>query len=366
VIASILLGLTLAPAAFVQDVFVSKSIDSNQGFPTYRIPAICKTAKGSLLAFAEGRQAVSDQAANVLVLRRREASSMDWTPLQVVARDEPASLNNPCVLATQTGRIFLMYQRFPRGYHERNVESGADPDKTCRSFVIQSDDDGRTWSAPRDISDVAKPPEALTVASGPGVGIELMKGRHRGRLVFPFNLGARGHWTSFAVFSDDGGRTWQRGASAPKAPGTEPNETQIAELADGSILLNARNQAAAKMRLESRSSDGGATWETVVPRPDLPDPVCMGSVMRISFAPSVLAFTNPASTPGRINGTLRVSRDEGRTWTDSRVITPGSFAYSCLVPTSPGRVGVLYETVETLPSGQEGYRIRFADIKLPG
>ncbi len=344
-----------------EDVFVSGRLDAASPYDTYRIPALCRTRKGTLLAFAEGRRSVADQAGNALVLRRRKAGTKAWGPLQVVQRGEPHALNNPCALATKGGRVWLMYQRYPHGKAEYTVEPGFDLDRSCLTFVTHSDDDGASWSEPRNISQSVKGPEARSTASGPGVGIELTRGKAKGRLVFPMNEGDKGGWNVFAVVSDDGGKTWVRGGSAPKVAGTQPNETQVAELVDGSLLMNARNQAAGRFRLQCRSTDGGLSWDTATPVPELVDPVCMGSVVRLSFKPDVLAFTNPADPKERRNGTFRLSIDGGKTWPYAEVLEPGSFAYSSLCPLPKNRVGVLFETVADATGG-EGYRIRYGEV----
>lgn len=357
-----LLSLLPAPiSADFQDVFVSGRMDVSVPYDTFRIPAICRTAKGTLLAFAEGRRSVSDQASNVLVLRRRASRSKAWGPLQVVERDEPNSLNNPCVLPTRQGRVWLMYQRYPAGLNEMTAEPGLSRERSCLTYLTFSDDDGRSWSAPRDISAEAKASNDRSDASGPGIGIELTRGPHRGRMVFPLNGGGGGKYDVFAVFSDDHGRTWQRGTVAPKGPDLQPNETQIAELADGSILMNCRNQAKGRFRLQCRSLDGGATWSEATPRPDLVDPVCMGSIVRLSFKPDLLAFSNPNDPKTRRNGTLRLSSDCGTTWVPAGVIAPDSFAYSNLCPLPGGRIGILFEQVSDLGGGREGYRIRYGE-----
>lgn len=348
----------LSPA---EVVFAGHRLDATQSFDTFRIPALCLTAKGTLLAFAEGRESVNDQAANVIVLRRKLKKTAGWSKIQVVVRDEPASLNNPCVLATKGGRVWMMYQRYPFGTNERTTATGLEGPKICRSFVVSSDDDGTTWGTPRDITSVVKRPEIQSDASGPGIGIELERGKHAGRLLFPFNEGAHGQWTAFSVYSDDGGKTWERGVSAPKLPGTNPNETQFVELSDGSVMLNARNQGPGKFRLSAFSKDGGQTWSEATPVKELIDPVCMGSILRFGDR---LLFSNPASTKTRENGTLWVGTQDGRAWTPLLEIEKESFAYSCLAALTRKSVGILYESVLRLPGDQEGYRILYREIPL--
>jgi sialidase-1 len=346
-----------------QDVFVSKTLDAGQPYEVVRIPALCRTKRGTLLAFAEGRLSISDQSSNVIVLRRREQGRTTWSPIRVVVHDEPASLNNPCVLVANRA-IWLMYQRYPQGLNEWTTLPGLDPEKSCRSFVISSMDDGLNWDAPRDLTQIVKGPGIQSNASGPGIGIELQRGPHKGRLVFPCNEGSKGSWSAFAVYSDDEGVTWKRGASAPKPPSLHPNETQFVEMSDGGVRLNARNQASGHFRLSGTSRDGGETWDIVKAEPELPDPVCQGSILRLSFNPNLVAFSNPADTAHRANGTVRLSRDDGETWDKGRLIVAGPFEYSCLCSLPGRKVGVLFETREFSPGGKEGYRIRFTDLEI--
>ncbi len=347
----------------VEDLFVSATLDATQPYAVTRIPALARTKAGTLLAFAEGRRAITDQSSNILILRRKPARAKDWTPIQIVVADEPNALNNPCVLTTDSA-IWLMYQRYPHGLNERTTDPGFDPEKSCRSFVMSSKDDGKSWSAPTEITKVVKASGIQSVASGPGIGIELKRGPHKGRLLFPFNEGANGAYSAFTVFSDDKGRNWKRGPAVEKAPGTQPNEMQFAELSDGSVLLNARNQASGHFRLTSISRNGGENWDPVTPELSLPDPVCQGSILRFSFKPSILIFSNAADVSRRANGTMRISRDEGKTWSAGVPIAQGSFEYSCLCALPDGKVGILFETREFSPAGREGYRIRYTTLDV--
>lgn len=360
-----LLVATLA-LAMVQDVdlFVGSRLDASAPYDTYRIPAISRTKNGTLLAFAEGRASVSDQASNTLVLRRRDSKSKEWTPVQVVASDPPHSLNNPCLLPTSSGRVWLVYQRYPAGLNENSVKPGTSRETSCLTFMKYSDDEGRSWSEAREVSAILHRPDLRSVASGPGVGIEIQRGPHRGRLLFPFNQRGPDGWTVFGFYSDDKGKTWLRGEPAPKELGTQPNEVQCVELADGSVLMNARNQASGRFRLQGTSVDGGYSWSMMKPVPSLVDPVCMGSILRVSFSPDLLAFTNPNDASKRQNGGLRFSRDGGVTWSDSVIVVPGSFAYSCLTLVGPKRLGLLYEAVRW-KGESEIYIIRYREIDIP-
>ncbi len=357
---ALVLSLVVARAAELPlvDVFTG----GQEGFAVYRIPALVTTKRGTLLAFAEGRKNMGDQAQNQIVLKRSTDGGQTWLPLQVVAADGASSLNNPqAVVAGKTGRVLLMYQRYPPGRREGNVVAGLTGTNVCTGWITHSDDEGVTWSAPRDISAQLKHPTATSLAGGPGIGIELRRGPHAGRLLMPFNEGPAGKWRVFAAFSDDGGASWKLGEVAPQGGKGYGNEVQMVELGDGSVLLNARNQGGAKLRKVATSRDGGATWSPLADDPNLPEPVCQASLLRHpnTGAPEkdVLLFCNPASQSKRANGTVRLSRDDGKTWPVNRVVCPGPFAYGCLTSLPDGAVGLVFE-------GDNYRRIQFCRFTL--
>jgi len=337
------------PAAGVDAVSVP-FIGGQNGYPAYRIPSIVVTRAGTVLAFAEGRANKSDHAENDIVLRRSTDGGKTWGELQVVAEDGPNCLNNPtAVVLRGSGRVLLMYQRYPKGKHEREVKPGVSGDDTCLSFIITSDDDGKTWSKPSDITpQVKRPTVATSLASGPGVGIELTRGKHAGRIVFPFNQGPFGNWQVYAVYSDDGGKSWRFGDLAPAGAAGRGNEVQMVELSDGRVQLNSRGSSGKALRKVAVSADGGQSWSELADEPAMPESRCQASVIRYD-EPSLgnqgaILFVNPAVTAGRTKGTVRMSTDDGATWPISREIVPGSFAYSCLAVLPDKSVLCLYET----------------------
>jgi len=339
------------------DVFVG----GEGGYPAYRIPALLATTRGTVLAFAEGRANLSDNARNDLVLRASADGGRTFGTLRVVARADGGCLNNPCVVEVEQGehegRILLVFQRYPDGVGEARVVPGYDDPRVCRTFLAWSDDDGATWSAPRDITRAAKRPEVTSVASGPGRGIQLRAGPRAGRIVVPFNQGPADRWRVYALFSDDGGETWTRGECAPDPEVGVANEVQVAEAPDGRILLNARSFHGPKQRLVAWSSDQGATWSRLAYEPELPDPSCMASLVASRGAVgSGFLYAGPGSESGRTDGTLRSSAD-GESWTGSWPIAAGAFAYSGLAFLPDGRLGCLYEA--------DGYaRIRLSRLEL--
>lgn len=343
------LSFTLFPqeALVPTDVF----INGREGYPKYRIPALLYTQKGNLLAFCEGRASISDHAANDIVLKRSTDQGRSWLPLQVIAEDGANCLNNPEVVQVDpTGRILLVFQIYPRGLHESEVGPGVDNDTTCRAWIMHSDDDGVTWSERREITrEIKRPTFATSIASGPGNGIQLKMGPHKGRIIFPFNQGPVNRWKTYAAYSDDLGKTWAYGEVAFEQDPGYGNEVQMVELSNGTVLLNSRSQNGKKCRKIAYSHDGGINWTGLLDEPRLPDPVCMASIIRLGTSglnPAPVAFCNPADENDRINGALRISYDDAQTWQLYQSLYPGSFAYSHLADMGNNQVGVLFERDE--------------------
>jgi sialidase-1 len=326
------------------DVFVN----GQEGYPQYRIPAILYTQKGTLLAFSEGRASISDHAANDIVLKRSTDNGKTWLPLQVVAEDGENCLSNPEVVQVEpTGRILMVFQIYPAGLHESAVKPGVSGDQTCRAWITHSDDDGKTWSKRREItSQVKRPTFATSIASGPGNGIQLKFGTYKGRIIMPFNQGPVNRWKTYAAFSDDLGKTWAYGEVAFEQDAGYGNEVQMVELSDGTVMLNARIQGGKKCRKIGISKDGGQNWTGLVEEPQLPDPVCMASIIRMNSSnrvPAPIVFLNPADENDRVNGVLRVSLDDASTWSLYKLVYTGSFAYSHLADMGNNQVGMLFE-----------------------
>jgi sialidase-1 len=259
-----------------------------------------------------------------------------------------------------------MFQSYPEGCGEGCVteghESNGDKDTVCRTLVMHSDDGGDTWSTPREVTrEVKRAVGATSVATGPGVGIQLAHGAHAGRLVMPFNEGPYDRWRVYAAFSDDGGDSWRIGAVAPNAPKGLGNEVQMFERADGAVVLNARQHLGAKRRTAAVSTDGGATWSQLADVPELPDPQCMGGVLALGGG--TVVFTGCDSESRRALGTVWISRDDGRSWPEKMLVEPGGFAYSVPIDLGLGADGA--RMIGVLHEGAGYKRIEFARVSLP-
>lgn len=348
VAALILVSLAAVAGAAEEPPREAVFVSGRGGYHTYRIPALLVTKKGTLLAFCEGRKTGRADDGDIdLLLRRSEDGGRTWQPVQRVYEEEdarPVTIGNPCpVLDRQTGRIWLPFCR-----DNRDV------------LVTWSDDEGRTWAEPREITDAVKRPDWGWYATGPGVGIQLLHGPHRGRLLIPCDhrdADGRKVTSSHVIFSDDHGRTWQLGGTV--APHT--NECQLAELRDGRLMINMRNYWGREgdrperggLRAVATSDDGGRTWSELRFDSTLIEPLCQASLIGIGAAngddAAWLLFANPASQSKRHRLTVRLSTDGGHSWPVAKVLHAGPAAYCCLAALPEGAFGCLYEAGETDP-----------------
>ena len=360
---AILAAVTSAPARqreAAAPLLIEVFAAGEGGYHTYRIPSAILTQKGTLLAFAEGRRAGAGDAGDIdLVLRRSHDGGRTWTPIQVIGDNGPNTFGNPCaVVDRRTGTIWLLTTQNRGTDREKDIIAGTS-EGSPTVWVMRSQDDGATWSAPVEITASVKAPDWTWYATGPGVGIQARSGR----IVVPGNHAEAksGIHRSHVFFSDDGGQRWTLGASSDA--GT--NESQVVELADGGLLLNMRNHPPKpeNFRMIARSTDGGRTLSAAVPDRALVEPPAQASLLRFSSASNQdrnrLIFANPAST-ARERMTVRLSYDEGVTWAVSRMLHDGPAAYSSLVVLPDRSIGLLFERGDRSPYE----RITFARFTL--
>lgn len=342
-----------------------------EGHKRYRIPAIIGPVKGVLLAFAEGRvHGAADFGDINIVMKRSNDKGRTWGEMKVLVDYDSLQAGNPAPVVDLTdpeypgGRIFLFYNT--GNNHEGEVRKG----KGLREvWYITSTDGGETWSPPVNITTQVHRPNQPRVnaaynfsedwrsyANTPGHAMQFQSGKFKGRIFVAANHSAGDPQPGFrdyaahGYYTDDHGKTFHLGGSV-NVPGS--NESTAAELSDGRLMMNIRNQRKDTLqRLVAISSTGGATWDTAYFDPNLPDPVCEGSILMVGkkAGKGILAFCNAADQNHRDNLTLRISYDEGRTWQKNIVIDkapPGKegnhSAYSDIVQLSRSEIGVLYE-----------------------
>lgn len=344
---------------------VSVFVNGRDGYACYRIPALVTTTNGTVIAVADGRLSNCGDIPNPLdlVAKRSFDNGRTWTALQVIANYGSNSsdtdtypsygITNPvprvaggdaALLVDRTnGRVWVLYDN-------GGAASGKPYNRAIKLEMRFSDDDGATWSGPLDL-EALNPglrPSAPELLTGPGNGIQIAGGTNAGRLVFPVYIQGGPSYSSL-IFSDDHGQSWHLGGNA----GTGGGEIQVAETAGGAMLATIRDAGlpATGVRYFSRSTDGGLAWTApyymMTTPPSIPDPVCQGSILRLSTTndsnASRLIHANAANSSSRNNMTLRISYDEGQTWPASNQVYAGGSAYSALAPLASGEVGLLFE-----------------------
>lgn len=319
-----------------------------EGYSCFRIPAIIKTKKGTLLAFAEARKNNCADNGNIdLVVKRSTDGGKTWGPLTMIWDDGNNTCGNPVPVVDQsTGEIILVMSWNRGSDNIGDINNGTGLPR--KAYLTSSGDDGLSWKAPEDISGDVMQPGWGWLSTGPCHGIQLTKGAHKGRLVVPacfitVNTKAADRTeAAFVMYSDDHGKHWQSGAYAD--PGTlTPSETTVVELSDGRLLMNSRCTGK-NYRISSLSADGGATWSPMLAEFPLVDPVNQGSLLGVEFGGVYTVFFSNAASTKRMNLAITASDNEGENWTRRYIVNPGQVAYSDMVQVDNGKIGISYET----------------------
>jgi sialidase-1 len=335
-----------------------------EGYDTFRIPAVVRAANGALVAFAEGRRdSAGDSGAIQTVSRTSRDGGCTWGPLAVVTTNGDATAGNPTPVLARDGELVLLTVH--NGLvSEKQIMSGQASDQdTRRVFVQRSNDNGRTWTAARDITPDTKRPGWRWYATGPGHATLLSHGPHAGRIVVPANhstappagssdVGTEAkYYGGHDLYSDDNGRTWHIGFTDDRTDGViAANETSMTELPDGTLYFSSRNQgSAAGHRVDGYSTDGGQTLvRPYQVQPTLSGTKVEGSVLQTTI-PWLMLYSGPADPATRAVMRLRLSTDRGRTWRPGRTVAAGPAGYSDLVQAGPLTAGLLYETGQAGP-----------------
>ncbi len=217
---------------------------------------------------------------------------------------------------------------------------------------MSSEDEGLTWSKPREITRSVKKPNWTWYATGPVHGIQIKKGNRKGRMIISCDHieEKTKKYYSHVIYSDDAGESWQIGGITPQ---DQVNECSVAEIGRGKLILNMRNYDRDQMnRKISISKDYGNNWGDIYYDETLIEPICQASILRYTYngpRKNNLFFLNPSDKNKRINMTLRLSDDLGSSWKNYITLHEGPSAYSDLTKLPNGNLGCLYEAGEKSP-----------------
>jgi len=317
-----------------------------EGYDTYRIPAVIVTDRGTVLAFCEGRRDNRSDTGDIdMLVKRSGDGGSTWSDQEVVWGDAGNTCGNPCpVVDRETGTVWLLMTHNLGIDRESEIIDGKSQGSRT-VWVTASEDDGRTWREPLNITSSTKRADWTWYATGPGNGIQLSSGR----LLIPCDHIEAGtnRYYSHVIYSDDHGTTWQLGGTTSH---DQVNECCVAELENGDVLLNTRNyDRSQRTRQVTVSGDGGMTWRDQRHDETLIEPICQAALVRYPGRGDRLLFSNPASRDDRRNLTVRLSDNAGGSWPHGKVLHPGPAAYSSLAVLSDGTVACLYERGEDHP-----------------
>ena len=337
-----LLAAALVPSAAADPALptlVPVFTAGTHGHACYRVPSAIQAPSGALLVFVEARGAsCQDNTPKDVMLARSADGGASWSPPRMVLAGFAAgqTYRNPTAVIARSGALVLQF-----------VNSTRDP---WRSLQMVSLDEGATWGPPLDPQLGA----ADSFLAGPANGLRLSaRSAAPGRLLLCGthidDPGARPPPGARVWLSDDASGAPGTWASPPGALAPRMGECAMAELRNGSVLMNfrANHLRPCNCRAQSRSDDGGATWTPLADAPELVEPVCSAGLLALAGGAELL-FSNPASATSRVNMTVRRSSDGGSTWPARAQIWPGGSAYSVLLPvgSSGAAAGIVFETME--------------------
>ncbi|WP_415909565.1 exo-alpha-sialidase [Oleiharenicola sp. Vm1] len=325
------------------------------GYASHFVYGIGVTWDDTVLIACEARVGGGDADEKDLLVKRSTDQGRTWSPDQVIeGASDHASWSNP-TFVTDGLTTYLFYTQ--------SVSSDLG-----RVFVRTTRDNGRTWSERTELTHLwTGNPHHWTQLSAIGHGIKKLKEPHRGRVLVPFHHRRevdrppvqRGYGNDVILLGPDG---WEIAGGPPLEPARGTNEARLAERADGSLLLIAR-QAAGNNQLRARSvsSDGGRSWSAWETQADLRGTVCDSGLLRFSDAHLLYSF--PAgvarSAQQRQDLTIKASIDGGEHWNAGRMLHRGQATYSDLARDSHGNIYCIYGRDGTNFMGDRVFVARF-------
>lgn len=330
----------------------------DDGVNAYRIPGIATTNKGTLLAVYDARynnSADLQEYVNIGLSRSTDGGKT-WEKMRFpLSFGEygglPKSQNgvgDPAILVDENTGTAWVVAAWTHGMGNNRAwwssYPGMDLNHTAQLVLAKSDDDGKTWSAPINITSQVKDPSWYFLLQGPGRGITMSDGT----LVFASQyIDSTRVPNAGIIYSKDHGKTWKISTLAR----TNTTEAQVAEVKPGELMLNMRDNRGGS-RAVATTKDMGATWiDHPSSRSALIEPVCMASLIKVAAKDNVLnkdilLFSNPNTVKGRHHITIKASLDGGLTWLPENQILldeDENWGYSCLTMIDKETVGIIYE-----------------------
>ena len=331
----------------------------DDGASAYRIPGLVTTNNGTLLGVYDIRynSSVDLQEMVDIGVSRSTDKGQTWEPMRVAMTfGETGGLphaqngvGDPSILVDEKTNTIWIVAAWTHGMGNGrawwNSMPGMSADSTAQLMLVKSEDDGKTWSQPINITPQVKDPSWYFLLQGPGRGITMKDGT----LVFPIQfIDSTRIPNAGIMYSKDRGTTWHLHNLAR----TNTTEAQVAEIEPGVLMLNMRDNRGGS-RAVATTRDLGKTWyEHPSSRSALQEPVCMASLIHVDAKDNItgkdlLIFSNPNTTKGRNHITIKVSTDGGMTWPLSNQVTldeDESWGYSCLSMIDKETVGIFYES----------------------